>query len=623
MRQLTALDAQFLALESHKQCGHVSMLLVLDPSTRPAGRLEIEQVQQLVSERLPLLPPFRWRLRTVPMGLDYPYWIDDPDFDLEYHVRELALPDPATDAKLGEQIARIAARPLDRTRPLWELYLIHGLPDGHVAVMTKIHHAAVDGMSGAEILGVLLDLSPEGRESPAPGHGPGDPEPGNWEMFGRGMIATPRYLGRVLRAVPRVLPNLEDSPLLAELPGAKLLGRGAARVARTVRGGESRVLERSTVKPPKTSFNTHVSAHRRFAFGGISLADAKAVKNAHGCTLNDVVMSVCAGAVRRWLIEHDELPEGPLVAQIPVSVRTDEERGTFGNRVGIMSPPLYTNVADPIERLALTHWAMGAAKERHKATPAQLLQDSSEFVPPALFARATRVTMSLTATRKPIWNLGDLQRAGTTAADVLRWRRRQRTLPRLRDRRRDGSEHHRLQLLRQSRLRDRRRPRTDARRLETDRLARRVTRRAQEREPLTGPRHLQVNGIQLAVAEHGPADGPVVVLLHGFPELGFSWRHQVAPLAAAGYRVLVPDLRGYGDSEAPGAVEEYAIDVLAGMYWAARPRRRVAGDGDRARLGCRPGVEDRVASPRAGPRGRGSVGPVRAESTGTAARPDA
>jgi diacylglycerol O-acyltransferase len=405
MRQLTALDVQFLALESHKQCGHVSMLLVLDPSTRPAGRFELEQVQQMVAERLPLLPPFRWRLRTVPMGLDYPYWIDDPEFNLEYHIRELALPDPATDAKLGEQVARIAARPLDRTRPLWELYLIHGLPGGHVGVMTKIHHAAVDGMSGAEILGVLLDFGPEGRDAPPPGNGGGDAEPGEWAMLARGVLATPRYVGRVARAVPRVVPNLEDSPFLAELPGAKLLGRTTSRMARALRRGESRVLERSTLKPPKTSFNTHVSPHRRFAFGGASLDDAKIVKNAHGCTLNDVVMSVCAGAVRRWLIEHDELPDGPLVAQIPVSVRTDEQFGTFGNRVGIMSPPLYTNVADPIERLRLTHEAMGAAKQRHKATPAGLLQDSSAFVPPAVFARATRVTMSLSATRKPIWNL--------------------------------------------------------------------------------------------------------------------------------------------------------------------------------------------------------------------------
>src|SRR6202011_4279343 len=132
------------------------------------GKLELSDVQNLIAERLSLLPPFRWRLVDVPFGLDYPYWIDDPDFDLDFHVRELALPPPGTDAKLSEQVARIFARPLDRARPLWELYLIHGLEGGYVALMTKIHHSVVDGMSGAEILGVLLDLSPEGREMPPP-----------------------------------------------------------------------------------------------------------------------------------------------------------------------------------------------------------------------------------------------------------------------------------------------------------------------------------------------------------------------------------------------------------------------------------------------------------------------
>ena len=405
MRQLTALDAQFLAMESPQTCGHVSMMLVLDPSERPGGVLELGHVQAVLAERLPLLPPFRWRLKSVPFNLDHPYWIDDPDFDLEYHVRELALPQPATDEKLGEQIARIAARPLDRSRPLWELYLIHGLPDGQSALLTKIHHAAVDGMSGAEILSVLLDIGPEGREAPPEQNGTADAEPSEMEMFGRGLVATPRYLGRALRAAPRVLPNLEDSPLLAQIPGATTLGRATERVVRAARREPPRVLERSTITPPKTSFNARVSPHRRFAFGRLSLDDAKAVKNACGSTLNDVVMSVCAGALRRWLIDHGELPDGPLVAQIPVSVRTDEQRGTYGNRVGIMSPPLYTDEADPIRRLALTHEAMDAAKALHKAVPASLLQDSSEFVPPAVFARATRVTLSLAATRKPIWNL--------------------------------------------------------------------------------------------------------------------------------------------------------------------------------------------------------------------------
>src|SRR5690349_23948316 len=164
MRQLTSLDAQFLALETPRQSGHVGALAILDDSERPGGRLTIADICSLMSERLSLLPPLSWRLVEVPLGLDYPYWIEDPDFDMDFHVRELALPRPGTDAKLAEQVARIIARPLDRSRPLWELYLIHGLGGGGVGMLTKIHHALIDGLSGAEIMGVLFDLAPEGRE---------------------------------------------------------------------------------------------------------------------------------------------------------------------------------------------------------------------------------------------------------------------------------------------------------------------------------------------------------------------------------------------------------------------------------------------------------------------------
>jgi diacylglycerol O-acyltransferase / wax synthase len=405
VRQLTGLDAQFLALETPRQAGHVGGLAVLDPSTRPNGRLELADIHTMIAERLPLLPPFRWRLKPVPLGLDYPYWIDDPDFDLEYHVRELAIPPPPTDGKLAEQVARIFSRPLDRSRPLWEVYLIHGLQDGNVAVLTKIHHAVIDGMSGAEIMGVLLDLSPEGREPPPRLDTPPDHEPSDLEMLTRGLLGTPRYVRRVLSAAPSTLPNLEDTPILRELPGAKTLGRTTERVIRTLRRRPSRVLERTNLTPPRTSFNGRVSAHRRFAFGQLSLEEVKAVKNACGYTVNDVVMAICAGAVRRWLIEHDELPNSPLVVQMPISVRSEEERGTYGNRIGMMSVPLFTNEHDPLERLRLTHEAMRLAKERHKALPAQLLQDATQFIPPAVFARASQVTFSLAATRRPVWNL--------------------------------------------------------------------------------------------------------------------------------------------------------------------------------------------------------------------------
>jgi diacylglycerol O-acyltransferase len=405
MRQLTSLDAQFLALETPRQYGHVAGLAILDPSTAPGGRLELIDIQGLLAERLELLPPLRWRLAEVPLGLDYPYWVDDADFDLDFHVRELALPAPGSDAQLAEQVARIVSRPLDRARPLWELYLIGGLESGFTAMLTKIHHAVVDGLSGAEIMGLLLDLAPEGRELPAAKAGDVDHPPGDLEMLGRGLLGLPRYPLRALRSLPAAVPNLEETPFGA-LPGAGLVGRIAGRMERTVRG-DGTPAGRSGLRAPRTSFNRRISPHRRFAFGRLPLDAVKAIKNRHECTVNDVIVSICAGAVRRWLIAHDELPAVPLVAQIPISVRTSQQAGTFGNRIMLMSAPLYTNEPDPVERLRLTHGALSEMKERHRALPAALLQDTNHFIPPAVFSRAARLTFSLATSRpgRPTWNL--------------------------------------------------------------------------------------------------------------------------------------------------------------------------------------------------------------------------
>src|SRR3954468_16345251 len=178
MRQLTSLDAQFLAVESARIYGHVAFLGIYDPSTAPGGKVGADEVKRLVAERLHLLPPLRWRLVEVPLGLDLPYWADDPDFDLDFHIRETAIPSPGTDRQLAETVARLFGRPLDRGRPLWELYVIHGLPDGHVALLTKIHHSVVDGISGNEIMAVLLDPEPTGRVlEDAPAGGPAVPIP--------------------------------------------------------------------------------------------------------------------------------------------------------------------------------------------------------------------------------------------------------------------------------------------------------------------------------------------------------------------------------------------------------------------------------------------------------------
>ena len=402
---------QFLALESDTQTGHVGGLAILDPSTSPTGQLGCDEVRTLLRERLPMLPPFRWRLAEVPLGLDYPYWVDDEEFDLDYHVRELALPSPGSDAQLAAQVARIISRPLDRKRPLWELYLIHGLKSGHTAMLTKIHHALIDGLSGAEIMGLLLDLSPEGRKpgelpDPVGGAGNGAGAPGTGEMLARGLMGVPRYPLRMLRSLPKAVPHIEETPF-GVLPGAGTIGKATDAAVGLVRRGRGPRPPRSNLVAPRTSFNARLTPHRRFSFGQLDLEDVKEVKNAFGCTVNDVVVSISAGAVRRWLIEHDELPDEPLVAQVPVSVRTDEQAGTYGNRILLMSAPLFTNIEDPVERLAAHHEALGDMKERHRALPAELLQDANHFIPPAVFSRAAQLTFRLGSSRagRPTWNL--------------------------------------------------------------------------------------------------------------------------------------------------------------------------------------------------------------------------
>jgi len=406
MRQLTSLDSQFLALETPKQTGHVAGLAILDQSTTESGELVVADIQSLIAERLPLLPPLRWRLQEVPLGLDYPYWVDDPDFDLHFHVREIGLPRPGSDEQLAEQVARIVSRPLDRSRPLWELYLISGLESGHTAMLTKIHHALIDGMSGAEIMGLLLDLAPEGREIEMPKRwGDDEPPPSQNAMLARALLGLPRYPLRALRALPGALPNIEETQF-NQVPGAGAAGRLAGAVQRAITGAEG-PRSRDVHPAPKTSFNGRISAHRRFTFGQLELDDVKAVKNAHSCTVNDAIVSICAGAVRRWLIAHDELPDEPLVVQVPISVRTDEQIGTYGNRIMLMSAPLFTDEADPVRRLQRTHEALDGMKERHRALPAGLLQDANDFIPPAVFSRAARLTFRLATSRpgRPTWNM--------------------------------------------------------------------------------------------------------------------------------------------------------------------------------------------------------------------------
>jgi WS/DGAT/MGAT family acyltransferase len=386
--QLTGLDTSFLNMETATTYGHVSGLAIFDPSTAPGAPPTFEDIKNIIRERIHLLPPYRRRLVELPLGLDHPYWIEDPDFDLDFHVRHIGLPPPGDDRQLAEQVSRIVARPLDRRRPLWELYFIEGLQGGMVAQLTKIHHCAIDGVSGAEILALLLDIEPEPRkvDPPRKAWRP-EPEPTQLEMLARGLWAvagTPRKGIRLGRQALRHLPALSRSLGFGELPGSGLLNQLVGRTP-------DPMLSEASTTAPRTSFNDRISPHRRFAFGSVSLDEVKEVKAQLGVTVNDVVMGLCAGALRRYLEERGELPADPLVAMVPVSVRSEDQKGQFGNQVSSMSASIHTNIADPIQRLQRIHESMSIAKEQHQALPATLLQDFAQFAPPAVAARAARV----------------------------------------------------------------------------------------------------------------------------------------------------------------------------------------------------------------------------------------
>ncbi len=384
MQQLTGLDASFLAFETANSTGHVGGVSVLDPGEAPQP-LTLARLTEVLGDRLQLVPVLRRKLLNVPLGLDQPYWIDDADFDIEYHVRELAVPSPGSDAQLCEQVARLHARPLDRSRPLWEIYLITGLARDRAAVYTKIHHSAIDGASGTELLTVLFDLDPGGRELPAakPFRPERRPSPAAMAALAATRLAwRPVQTVRVANELMRVLPTL--APAVSTLVGGLLgLGRGDGAVIPTMPG-----------RAPATPFNKPITPHRRFAFRSVDLASVKMVKNAFGVSVNDVVMAMCAGALRRWLADHDTLPATPLVAMVPVSIRDPASKGALGNKVSAMLATLPTHVIDPDQRLQIVHAATKIAKAQQAAIPQGLVDQISDFAPPALTARAARVVFA-------------------------------------------------------------------------------------------------------------------------------------------------------------------------------------------------------------------------------------
>jgi WS/DGAT/MGAT family acyltransferase len=398
MKQLSGLDATFLTMETANQFGHVSSVSVYErPSPDfqpfPAWRAAIEK-------RLHLLEPLRRRLVEVPLNIDHPYWIEDPDFDLDYHVRHTALPPPGGDAQMSKLIARLIGRPLDRKRPLWESYVIEGLADNRFAVFTKVHHATVDGASGAELLTMMLDQTPEGDEIPPPEH-PWRPErvPSDIEVLNRAAANLMRKPGRLLLLSARAARELGKATRNPILVAAANQWRSSLRgpVGTVLNIGRARDEERDPPPPlpnlraPRTPFNRTITPHRNFAFQSTSLEAVKAIKNAMGATVNDVVMGACTGGLRTYLEEKGALPDEPLVAMVPVSIRTGEEAEKWTNRVSGLLASLPTNEPDLGERVRKVHEAMVASKDMFSAIPADMLTDFAQFPPPAIFTRATRM----------------------------------------------------------------------------------------------------------------------------------------------------------------------------------------------------------------------------------------
>ena len=393
MRQLTSLDAQFLNVESPTTVGHVGSLIILDPSTAPHGEWSLESVRAIYEPRLHLSPPLRQRLVSVPLGLGRPYWVDDPHFDLEFHLRELALPSPGTREQLGEQVARIHARPLDRTRPLWEAYVISGLADGRAAFYSKIHHSAIDGVTGAEILETIMDVTPEPR--------PVEPEPepfvpralpSTLDLVRRGLVSMAEAPLELARTVPKSLEYVDQLPGAANIPGTHLVSEAAGLVGRALgQGGVD--LGRRDLHAPRTPLNGQITPHRRFSFGSVPLEDVKRVKNHFEMTVNDVVMTLTASALRWWLLDHDALPTVPLVVAVPVSIRHQDIPDR--NKVSVMLAELPTHLPDPQERIEFMRASMRDAKRHFEAVPATLLQDLSNLIPMALSGLAARALFKL------------------------------------------------------------------------------------------------------------------------------------------------------------------------------------------------------------------------------------
>jgi diacylglycerol O-acyltransferase len=372
--RLSAIDASFLHQEKQASHMHVGALVIFEGP--PPAR---EELYRHMESRLHLVPRYRQKLAFPRFEMGRPFWVDDPQFNLDYHVRHTALPSPGSREQLRHLVGRIFSQRLDRSKPLWEVWFVEGLEEGGFALISKTHHALVDGVSGVDISTVLFDLAPTPAELDGAERWTPMPEPSQVELVAegvKGLVRTPVSLaGRAVGALSRP-------------------GRTAGEVREAVEAlGE--VAWAGLNPAPETPLNVPIGPHRRVWWIQSRLDDFREIKNALGGTVNDVVLAVVAGALGKWLRSRGVRTEGlELLALVPVSIRSEDERGSLGNRIAAMRGPLPVYVSDPVERLRVVRESMGGLKDSKQALGAEVIAGLQDFAPPTLLAQASRLNFS-------------------------------------------------------------------------------------------------------------------------------------------------------------------------------------------------------------------------------------
>lgn len=362
--QISGQDATFLYAESPSSPMHIATLIIVE------GSIKYEDFKAIVASKLHLIPKFRKRLLNVPMNLDYPYWVDDPNFDIDLHINRIRLPEPSNWKTLREMTSSIFSNPLDLRRPLWSIDFIEGLddvsqvPKGSVAIVSKIHHVMIDGASGVGIMGILFDKSSDEKDKEIPKPKPFEAEP------------LPDEISLLLKSSygffknPFRIPKLASETALYFLKG-KISGQLNSKKS----------IYKNTFSTPNTIFNKNVSPKRTWGTAILSFERINSLRKIMGVTVNDLILTICAGGIRRYLEEREKLPTQPLVANVPMSIRTKGEEQELNNQISSMLIKIATHIKDPLERLEYIHDQTSLGKNRHKAIGAKTLSKMAEAVP--------------------------------------------------------------------------------------------------------------------------------------------------------------------------------------------------------------------------------------------------